>query len=74
MYKPNLEDILNEVSHEYAHKFLEVLACSDNFVPLSPPPRRLQDDSSVPTLDELGISELATEGDAAATFQPEVEM
>ena len=31
-----------------------------------------QDDSSVPTLDELGISDLALEEDSAATFQPVV--
>ena len=33
-----------------------------------------QDESSAPTLDELGISDLAVEEGAAATFQPEVEV
>ena len=34
----------------------------------------IQDDSSAPTLDELGISDIALEEDSAATFQPPVEM
>ena len=34
----------------------------------------MQDDSSVPTLDELGITDFAIEEDSAATFQPVDDM